>query len=186
MRIQTIITSLKQVINEESYEDIHRRFANLEFPGYKGKLSDLMDKGNFVTIRIVGSKKILEYKIESNNPLTVIDILNSINWNLCSINDNEYYFSKSIEDLDKEINILTNTFQSVNKEKINIELYRVKKVSSTSIVSILPRRKDGKFSFVNLTKGHICSCKFDTIEDALRDMADQKEAGLIIDYEKIQ
>lgn len=37
-------------------------------------------------------------------------------------------------------------------------------------VLLLPH-KDGKgFSYVNLTKGHICPCIFETEEDAINDM----------------
>lgn len=37
-------------------------------------------------------------------------------------------------------------------------------------VVIYINRADNKYQFVNLTTGHICACKFDTIEDALYDL----------------
>ena len=37
-------------------------------------------------------------------------------------------------------------------------------------------------SFVNLTKEHICSCKFKTIEEAIQDMNDRLRKGLIESY----
>ena len=46
-------------------------------------------------------------------------------------------------------------------------------------------RKDEKYHFVNLTKDHICSCGFDTIEDAILDIEQFKNDGKIIDYYKI-
>jgi len=52
-------------------------------------------------------------------------------------------------------------------------------------VAILPRIKDGKYSFVNLTKGHICECKFDNIEEAIGDMNKQIELGKVISYKQI-
>ena len=36
--------------------------------------------------------------------------------------------------------------------------------------------------FVNLSKGHICSCGFETINDAILDMEHYKNNGMIDDY----
>lgn len=46
-------------------------------------------------------------------------------------------------------------------------LYKDKKVS---IVAIMPHKESGLFSFVNMTKGHICPCKFESVEAALEDL----------------
>ena len=46
-------------------------------------------------------------------------------------------------------------------------LYKDKKIS---IVTILPHKDTGKYSYVNITKGHICPCQFDSAEDALKDL----------------
>ena len=37
-------------------------------------------------------------------------------------------------------------------------------------VLILPHKITGKYQYVNLTKGHICPCMFDSIEDAIADL----------------
>lgn len=37
-----------------------------------------------------------------------------------------------------------------------------------------------------MTKGHICSCVFNSIDDALKDIENRKEKGLLIDYEIIK
>lgn len=37
-------------------------------------------------------------------------------------------------------------------------------------VLLLPHKSDGMYSYVNLTKGHICPCKFNSIETALADL----------------
>ena len=39
------------------------------------------------------------------------------------------------------------------------------------------------YSFVNLTKGHICPCVFKTEEEALNDLEKYKQSGKIINYE---
>lgn len=46
-------------------------------------------------------------------------------------------------------------------------LYKDKKIS---IVTILPHKDTGKYSYVNMTKGHVCPCQFDSVEDALKDL----------------
>ena len=53
-------------------------------------------------------------------------------------------------------------------------------------VLLLPHKGTNKYSFVNLTKGHICSCEFDTIEEAVQDMESRKNLGLLDCYEKIK
>jgi hypothetical protein len=46
-------------------------------------------------------------------------------------------------------------------------LYKDKKVN---IVTILPHKESGKYSYINMTKGHICPCQFESIEAALKDL----------------
>ena len=52
-------------------------------------------------------------------------------------------------------------------------------------VLLLRHKNTDKWSYVNLTKGHICSCIFDSIEDAIKDMDERKEKGLLLDYEVV-
>lgn len=42
-------------------------------------------------------------------------------------------------------------------------------------IMICRNKSDNTFSFVNLSKSHICTCKFDTIEDALKDLYETEE-----------
>lgn len=51
-----------------------------------------------------------------------------------------------------------------------------------SVVVIFRNKSDGTYSFVNLTKEHICSCKFKTIDEAIQDMNDRLKKGLIESY----
>ena len=37
-------------------------------------------------------------------------------------------------------------------------------------VLLLPHKDGSGYTYVNLTKGYICPCKFSSIEDALKDM----------------
>ena len=45
---------------------------------------------------------------------------------------------------------------------------------------------DNTYSFVNLTKRHICPCRFTSIEDAIKDMKEKKDNGEIVDYINIE
>lgn len=69
------------------------------------------------------------------------------------------------------------------EEKEMIKCYKVIKADNTRCyVSIFKNKEDGTYSFINLTKGHICKCKFDSVEAALADMDDRISKGLIKKY----
>lgn len=61
----------------------------------------------------------------------------------------------------------------------------VKRPKDEVIVTILLNKSDNTYSFVNLTKEHICPCRFSSIEDALHDMDVQITQGKIIKYYEI-
>ena len=63
-----------------------------------------------------------------------------------------------------------------------MQKWLVKRPDDDVIVTILPNKSDGTFSFVNLTKEHICPCRFQSIEEALEDMDRQIKKGKIIRY----
>ena len=52
-------------------------------------------------------------------------------------------------------------------------------------VLLLRHKNTNKYSYVNLTKGHICECGFDTIGDALHDMNEKMNNGDVINYFKL-
>lgn len=64
--------------------------------------------------------------------------------------------------------------------------YLVMREKDSVIVSIMLNKLDHTYSFVNLTKGHVCTCRFDSIEDAISDMKKKKDNGEIIDYISLQ
>ena len=49
-------------------------------------------------------------------------------------------------------------------------------------VLLLKNKEESTFSFVNLTKCHICPCKFNSIEEALQDLETYKNKGKIIKW----
>lgn len=64
--------------------------------------------------------------------------------------------------------------------------YRVVRPKDTVDVALMKHKQDGKLSYVNLTKAHICPCKFNTVEEALADMDRQIIEGKIIKYFEIK
>nr|DAF82124.1 MAG TPA: hypothetical protein [Bacteriophage sp.] len=61
-------------------------------------------------------------------------------------------------------------------------IYLVQRTNGNVIVSIMRNKSDNTYSFVNLTKGHICPCRFDSIEDAVKDMDEKILNGEIVEY----
>ncbi len=59
-------------------------------------------------------------------------------------------------------------------------LYKDKRIST---VTILPHKETGKYSYVNMTKGHICPCQFESVEEALDDLKNYEEIEM---WEEIQ
>lgn len=53
----------------------------------------------------------------------------------------------------------------------------------TVLVYLVKNKLEDTYSYVNMTKGHICPCKFPSISDAIKDMDRLKEEGKIIRYE---
>lgn len=52
-------------------------------------------------------------------------------------------------------------------------------------VLLLKNKDDGTWSFVNVTKGHVCPCRFKDIFEAEADMEKQVSEGKILRYEKV-
>ncbi|MCM1215903.1 MAG: hypothetical protein NC548_15460 [Lachnospiraceae bacterium] len=53
-------------------------------------------------------------------------------------------------------------------------------------VLIMKHKLSNKYSYINITKQHICPCQFDSIEDAIKDMDKKKLEGKIIEYKEIR
>lgn len=62
--------------------------------------------------------------------------------------------------------------------------YIVKRPKDTVEVLILPNKNGSGYQYVNLTKGHICPCKFKTELEALRDMDKKVSEDKILYYEE--
>lgn len=58
----------------------------------------------------------------------------------------------------------------------------VKQPKDEVVVTIMKNKLDGTYSFINLTKEHICSCKFESADDALKDIDEKIKSGEVIRY----
>ena len=63
--------------------------------------------------------------------------------------------------------------------------YLVTRPNDTVEVYIMQNKNDKTYSFVNITKGHICTCRFKSVDDAVGDMERLKKEGKIIKYTEI-
>ena len=66
---------------------------------------------------------------------------------------------------------------------IKVIKFIVHKETEDLDVLLLRHKGTDKYSFVNLTKGHICKCVFDSVDEAMKDIENRKANGLLIDYE---
>ena len=57
---------------------------------------------------------------------------------------------------------------SLLKKMIKLKLYRDD--GTTVNVLILKHKNTETYSYINLTKGHICPCKFNSVEEAIKDL----------------
>lgn len=64
----------------------------------------------------------------------------------------------------------------------------IKNDGTKCICTIMQHKSTKKYSFVNITKGHICSCEFNTQEEAFEDLHNKynnKEIAHYILYKNI-
>lgn len=66
-----------------------------------------------------------------------------------------------------------------------VKIWLVKRQHDKVIVTIMKNKSDGTYSFINLTKEHICPCRFSSVEEALLDMDKKIKEGTVLKYEKI-
>lgn len=63
---------------------------------------------------------------------------------------------------------------------------KVTRPDDTIDVIIMKHKLENKWSFVNLTKGHICPCKFNSIEEAIADLDSYIEKGKVLKYKILE
>ena len=63
--------------------------------------------------------------------------------------------------------------------------YIVKRPKDTVEVLILPNKDGSGYQYINLTKGHICPCKFNTEFDAQFDMNRKMDDGTVTSWQRI-
>ncbi|MDC4245707.1 hypothetical protein [Clostridium perfringens] len=65
-------------------------------------------------------------------------------------------------------------------------MYVVIRNKDTVIIDIFKNKIDNTYSFINITKRHICPCKFNSVEEALQDLEKYKKQNKIKKYYKIE
>ena len=60
--------------------------------------------------------------------------------------------------------------------------YKIVRAHDEVIVSKKKKKNDNTYSFINLTKGHICPRRFLTVNEALMDLEKYIKEGKIIKY----
>ena len=63
--------------------------------------------------------------------------------------------------------------------------FYIERPKDTVNVLLMPHKNKDCFSFVNITKGHICNCVFSSEEEAIKDLDRYKELGKIINYREL-
>lgn len=53
------------------------------------------------------------------------------------------------------------------------------------LVYLMKNKLENTYSYVNITKEHICPCKFESVEAAIQDMEKLKKEGKIVEYKVI-
>lgn len=66
-----------------------------------------------------------------------------------------------------------------------MKIYKITRITDIVYVTILKNKIDNTYSFVNLSKEHICPCKFISENDALKDLRQQFEEGKIVIVDEI-
>ena len=97
-------------------------------------------------------------------------------WGYINIYDN----AKRIEQL--EYDTAGYYVASDNEDHKIKKAYAVRRGSRTDYNICIEYQKQKPNKVANLTKEHICSCKFKTIEEAIQDMNDRLKKGLIESY----
>ena len=59
------------------------------------------------------------------------------------------------------------------KDRLFMKCYEVERTIGNCRVLLLPQKDGSGYTFINLTAGHICPCRFKTIDDALADMRNE-------------
>lgn len=60
--------------------------------------------------------------------------------------------------------------------------YLVKRPKDTVEVLILPNKDGSGYQYINLSKGHICPCKFATQKEAVADLFKEIDKGKVISF----
>lgn len=104
------------------------------------------------------------------------------NWTVIELEDG----SSIIEIPDLNIPMLHNSSDKEGSDSKKLNKFRIFKPSGIADVILVRHKGTQEYSFVNLTKGHICPCRFKTFEDAVADIEDRMKDGKILSYQILE
>lgn len=89
-------------------------------------------------------------------------------------------------DIDKESVTGWKSSLQENQRSAFMKRYIVMREMDNVEVIIIRNKSDDTYSFINLTKQHICPCRFKTMEDAIADMEKLKNEGKINNFIEVK
>lgn len=94
------------------------------------------------------------------------------------LSDSDMLFSSFEKAMDEGIK---KAIEFISNEERKIYVSRPKEKGDVE-VSIMFDRNTNKYCFVNLTKGHVCKCRFDNYNDAISDLDNEVKLGNVNYY----
>ena len=69
---------------------------------------------------------------------------------------------------------------------LKITEYKKENPNEKRTILLMPTKDGAKWQYVNLTKGYICTCLFDTREDALKDFIKYSNKFCKVEFEEMK
>lgn len=149
------------ILDEEESKRLWQDILHPDLEAIKERDAFIEDTKNWTVIELEDGSSIIEIS-DLNIPM------------LHNSSDKEGSDSKPIEN-----NVPQSDSKKLNK-------FRIFKPSGIVDVILVRHKGTQEYSFVNLTKGHICPCRFKTFEDAVADIEDRMKDGKILSYQILE
>jgi hypothetical protein len=113
------------------------------------------------------------YDKNENREGTIVELLNycaDVKWDNCGILGRYQYGDLELIESDASV-------------EYNVITYLINRTDGTFTICLIPQKDKKIYQFVNMTKGHICPCEFDSIKSAEQDFSKHEN---IIDWRRIK
>lgn len=199
----TIVKGKEEYFYDNILELIKNEGINSKYLYYKSKC--LIDFNQWKMLKLSSYQNIkiktnLIYKVTHLEQVSFNELINV--YKLYFDNFNTKLSLKSNNKMDKEkfiknihshnskplLVMLDNLCKECHEKSISMDnnlIIKVIKEKEIIYITLMPIKNTNKYHFVNLTKGHICTCEFDNIFEAFEDLEQRKKDKLLISYEII-